>query len=897
MQGLVYLRKILAEVEEVEDSSLPLTNQLIEIRPHIENYLVSVKNLPYTIHDWRHSEKVEQLCTELIPHSFLKQLSTKNLFILTLGLWLHDGGMVPDSEGQSDNDIRENHHHCIARRIRNKEKELKFIASLNSLMCEALAILCKSHCLPTIHDIPETFSIGNDTIKLQLLSAILRLCDISDVCSDRTPGIIYKNFIFRQESKRHWDTHRLIDGFSATHDKNETIFNLQARFQREKEFQYINEIIKYIEIEFYKSKDIFSKSGWQISSKIKSNIYEKDPEDDKTITVLPQNVYALLFENIYESNNVYIRELIQNTIDSIKIKKKLSEKNNMHYDAKIQVTLFYKKNEKEKKIPHIIKISDNGVGMNKADVNDFLLDIGKGIAQSQEIDEILNSGKHPEKLIAEFGIGFLTCFPVSNRIIMKTKKEGFFGLKLEFPDYSENYNTISEKQVKIRKENISDTGTTILLYLNSRGKKIPVFETLQYFCRNISYSLIYQEIQILDEIDLWDSHQHSKNCQIIEKRFLGENAEEENKLILSIKDNKYFEGVIAFFPKDRTNEFYISQEGIFIENYKHIIPDFLLGIKGEINLKAKVIDLTASRTHIKTNEKFDKLRTQLLSYFNLLIEKIISANSIKMDDDYGIRSNQFITALNHIYEFHKNKKDELLRFYESIENYVNVFYGPEKKIYSLYNIRIILEKENKSKLYHLIEHKYYYSHYWAGKIDGYDIGLFPNMNQIKGKQLFDRGEIFFTTLHCHKSPTVPESIYRETYLERAFFNSYFELLGYEVIQSQPDSMNEFIIGPQKKELEYVKIVKNILNNDNQSFISNESSMRFLYQFKSYINISHQNVKSIIGKYEAFKRKNQINEYEETLLAIYFQLVAFNITKSIENTEELLFKIFESKEKK
>ena len=887
------------EVERDSYPELPKTKKVLSLRPEIENYLRSVISLSYgqnsyTLHDWRHSEKVEELCSKLVPAWVLRKLSLNELFILIIGLWLHDGGMVPEYQGQPDEEIRENHHRIIARRIRNKE--LDFLTNEDPRILGHIATLCESHCESNIDNVSRVRKLGTEDINLQLLCGILRLCDICHITSDRTPLIIYKHFVFGKESKKQWDKHMQIHGFDAVHNENETHFIIDGTYKSERELEYLHDTVKFIEAELERLKPTFNEYGWNISCKIEQHLEESIPQDEK-ITVLPQNIYALLFEHIYESKSVYIRELIQNAIDSCKIKRKWCESKDINYEPVIQVTL-YNQNNKGQKSPYILKIFDNGMGMHQADVKDFLLEIGTGISKSQQINELLNSGKSPENLIAEFGIGFLTCFPVSSHIIIKTQKEGFYGLRLEFPDFSRDYGAISEKYVRIVKENIANPGTIIILYLNEQDRTISVPEALNKHCRNLNFKVCYQEADYKDEKELWDFHEHNSSCKIIRKQFLGEDEEEKYQIRFGFDGKSDFEGLIAYSPRKTKNNFYISQEGIYVEDCPDLIPDIFIGIKGEINVKAKMLDLTAPRNRIKRNEKFNNLKDKLDGHFDQLRRKILSANPIDLSSyGYGEVDNEFIALLNRSYKACKNNSESLKAFYESIERNIKIFFGEQREQCSLYDIRKKLGAKTEIHVYQLIEHKYWFSFWDAGSIDGYDIQLHPKFQRFKAKALTSKGHVVIITIHGHLTACIPEGQLEKKFLDRDFYSMYFKVFGYEVHRSEPEDVTG-IISDSIDDSENTKIVRLLLkDNSQQCFSNNNVEMRCAYNSGSCINVSHPNVKRILEKYGILKEKNMVSPQEEALVISYLQLISFEFAKSIECLETLLLDTFDSKEKK
>jgi molecular chaperone HtpG len=108
----------------------------------------------------------------------------------------------------------------------------------------------------------------------------------------------------------------------------------------------------------------------------------------------------LLSEHIYSSPNVFVRELLQNGIDAITSRRSLDES----LSGEINVYV----NDKQ---PEII-FEDNGIGLSEDEVHKFLSVIG----QSSKRDDILE-----KDYIGKFGIGLLSCFVVSNEIVVETR--------------------------------------------------------------------------------------------------------------------------------------------------------------------------------------------------------------------------------------------------------------------------------------------------------------------------------------------------------------------------------------------------------------------------------------------------------------------------------------------
>jgi molecular chaperone HtpG len=113
-----------------------------------------------------------------------------------------------------------------------------------------------------------------------------------------------------------------------------------------------------------------------------------------------KGMIELLSEHIYSSPSVFVRELLQNGIDAITARRSLDES----FSGEINVYV-------NNKYPEII-FEDNGIGLSENEVHKFLSVIG----QSSKRDDILE-----KDYLGKFGVGLLSCFVVSNEIIVETQ--------------------------------------------------------------------------------------------------------------------------------------------------------------------------------------------------------------------------------------------------------------------------------------------------------------------------------------------------------------------------------------------------------------------------------------------------------------------------------------------
>lgn len=115
----------------------------------------------------------------------------------------------------------------------------------------------------------------------------------------------------------------------------------------------------------------------------------------------------ILSNHLYKSPDVFLRELLQNGIDAITLRKKEQPG---WTGGRITITL----TPGEK-----LTLRDNGSGLTEEEIHRFLAVIG------QSSKTILGAdGSIPEDFIGRFGIGLLSCFMVSDAIVVETQPAG-----------------------------------------------------------------------------------------------------------------------------------------------------------------------------------------------------------------------------------------------------------------------------------------------------------------------------------------------------------------------------------------------------------------------------------------------------------------------------------------
>lgn len=112
-----------------------------------------------------------------------------------------------------------------------------------------------------------------------------------------------------------------------------------------------------------------------------------------------KGIISLLSEHIYSNPATFVRELLQNSIDAITALRGLDE----NYAGTVRITLAP---------DYTLTFTDNGIGLKEEEIHRFLTVIGE--SSKRDVFEA-------DDFIGKFGIGLLSCFVVSNEIVVETR--------------------------------------------------------------------------------------------------------------------------------------------------------------------------------------------------------------------------------------------------------------------------------------------------------------------------------------------------------------------------------------------------------------------------------------------------------------------------------------------
>lgn len=370
----------------------------------------------------------------------------------------------------------------------------------------------------------------------------------------------------------------------------------------------------------------------------------------------------MIGDHLYKSKDVAIRELIQNSIDACLYKK-----------------IFYPKTEYKIEIRKIsdklLEIEDNGIGMDFRTAKEFLSFIGDSLYYTDDLKDLIKTNSIDP--FARFGIGFLSSFLISKKVILETKKEEYEPCKFTIET--------SQDLWKYEKGSLRESGTKIILELKDNfiihdlkeviEKYIAETEIPIYFSDNGGELIKYEQEWNFKNITTKFLHKHT----FFEEPYYQEilNFENESYKVILGLSNHYPHNNLALF-----------NHGVFVGSFDPKIPDHKCIIC--VSSKKNLYDLKISREDVEYNEHWKNFLENL---FNDIFDKFNEMYLPDNKEDY-FECIQNMLDYRHRYKF--NNQKEFSEFLGENPFFISFFHKVYYPIVKDSKVELILLEELKT---------------------------------------------------------------------------------------------------------------------------------------------------------------------------------------------------------
>lgn len=419
----------------------------------------------------------------------------------------------------------------------------------------------------------------------------------------------------------------------------------------------------------------------------------------------------LMANSIYTNTDIFLRELISNGSDAIDKRNFLSltDEKIDKVEGKINLAL-------DKKA-RTITISDNGIGMDKADLENNLGTIAKSgsLEFKEKIDE-----KDEMDIIGQFGVGFYSGFMVADKIEVVSRKVGE-DKAYKFTGSLEGYEVSADKK--------DDYGTTITLFIKANTKekkydkyfeKYEISSLVKKYSDFISYPIVLEDETLNSMAPIWKKAKKDIKDEDYDQFYESTFYDFEKplkKLHYKVEGNTSYTALL-YIPSKRPYNYFntdyklglkLYSRGVFIKDEaKEVVSDYFRFIRGVVD--SDDLSLNISREILQEDKQMEVLKKSIDKKIKSTLEKMLKderetyekffdefGQQLKFGvyDQFGMNKDVLIDLI----MFKSSKEDKYVTLKEYVdrmlENQTDIYYATGEtieQIKELPQIEKVLEK-------------------------------------------------------------------------------------------------------------------------------------------------------------------------------------------------------------
>jgi len=421
----------------------------------------------------------------------------------------------------------------------------------------------------------------------------------------------------------------------------------------------------------------------------------------------------LIIHSLYSNREIFLRELVSNASDALDKLKYLTVADeaykSLNFDPRIDISF-----NKEGKT---LNVSDNGIGMNEADLIDSLGTIARSGTKAF-LEKLAEDAKKDSNLIGQFGVGFYSAFMVADKIDVISRKAN--------EDTAYKWSSDGKDGFQIENASRDSQGTTVILYLTEEGIEYANKWSIEDIIKRYSNHVAFPIYLTYDEKE-WDDKGNEKSSKTKTDRInsgtalwrraktelkeedynefykqIGHDSDTPLHYIHTKAEGTLEYSTLFYIPKKAPFDMYnmdykpgvkLYVKRVFItDDDKELIPTYLRFVRGVID--SEDLPLNVSREILQQNKI-------LLNIKNASVKKILSEikqmadNSTAGGNDTKEKWETFINQFNRplkegLYQDFANRDmlQDLVRFkstttegWTSFAEYVGRMKSDQKHIY------------------------------------------------------------------------------------------------------------------------------------------------------------------------------------------------------------------------
>ena len=480
---------------------------------------------------------------------------------------------------------------------------------------------------------------------------------------------------------------------------------------------------------------------------------------EKQFKAESKRLLDLMINSIYTNKEIFLRELISNASDALdkRYYNSMTQKKETVDKDKLNIKILVDKENK------LLTIEDNGCGMNKEELENNLGTIAKSgsLAFKEAQDK-----QDDVEIIGQFGVGFYSCFMVSNDVTVISKSlddeqaykwhsKGVEGYTIEPTEKNE----IGTKIILKIKDDTEDEKYSRYLeefVIKNLVKKYsdyiryPILMDVEHEKLKEGSKDEYEKVKETETLNsmipLWKKKKSEIKQEEYDSFYTSKFSDfsKPQKVIHTQAEGTFSYNALLFIPSHLPYDFYTKEyekglqlysNGVLImEKCAELLPDYFGFVKGLVD--SPDLSLNISREMLQHDRQLKTLAKNIEKKINAELTKMLNSDR----DEYIKFFNNFGSQLKYgaydNYGMDKDKLKDLLMFYSStdkklttLKEYVSRMKEDQKDIY--YACGETLDKIDMLPQVEKVKEKGYEILYLTENIDEFVVQSLMNYDEKK----------------------------------------------------------------------------------------------------------------------------------------------------------------------
>lgn len=267
------------------------------------------------------------------------------------------------------------------------------------------------------------------------------------------------------------------------------------------------------------------------------------------ISVTTENIFPIIRQWLYSSQDIFLRELVSNGVDAITKRQHLSNLGEVETfeNPRIDIILDRKTNQ--------LTISDNGLGMTAEEVDKYINEIAySGLVDF--VEKYQEEGDPKSQIIGHFGLGFYSAFMIADKVEIQTKS-----CFLDKP--AVHWQSEEGIEFEMTAGNRQEVGTDIIMHLTEEAvetySEFELRSIIRKYCQFMQYPIYFKVIS--EQIDEEQTDQEETPINNPNPLW--------NKMPREVEDQEYKDFYYEVFPDGKEPLFWV-----------HLNLDYPFRVKG-----------------------------------------------------------------------------------------------------------------------------------------------------------------------------------------------------------------------------------------------------------------------------------------------------------------------------